>query len=273
MLRSKSATGAWLDTLDLIKTNGHGTVPRGQQTRELLHHSICVDMCRPVVAVKERELSYKFMAAEAIWILQGSDLVYDIAPYNKNIAQFSDDGVTFFGAYGPKINEQHHHVLRKLLDDRDTRQAVLTIWRENPPNTKDYPCTIAMAFQIRRNMLHAHVFMRSSDVWLGLPYDIFNFTMVALRLACNYNEENPEHPVTLGELYLTMASSHLYEKDKEKAYAISKSATLGVHPGESMPTAEMFKGNWRYYWSSLYHCRDSVERPAGDLANLWVIRP
>jgi len=160
-------------------------------------------MRRPVLRIPDRRLSYNFMAAEAFWILSGDNTVAGIAPYNENIAKFSDDGLTFFGAYGPRINAQLDYVTRKLLEDPDTRQAGLTIWRETPPMTKDTPCTVAIWFQLRDNRLQLHVFMRSSDLWLGLPYDVFNFSMLGHLVSARLR-------VQPGLLYLTAASSHLY---------------------------------------------------------------
>ena len=72
------------------------------------------------------------MAAEALWILSGDNKVETIAPYNKNIKQFSDDGIIFQGAYGPRIISQLDYVIESLRKDRESRQAVLTIWNPNP---------------------------------------------------------------------------------------------------------------------------------------------
>lgn len=199
---------AWIEALHDILTHGQEVSPRGKLTREILQRTLQVDMRKPVLAVPDRSLSYRFMAAEAYWILSGDNRVETIAPYNKNISQFSDDGETFFGAYGPKIAAQLDYVIAKLLEDRDTRQAGLTIWRENPPATKDVPCTVAVFFNIRSGQLNAHVFMRSSDVWLGVPYDVFNFSMLAHLVCAHLNKHGLQ--VSPGRLFLTAASSHLY---------------------------------------------------------------
>jgi thymidylate synthase len=198
--------------------------PRGKKTKELLHHTVEVDMRMPVLRVAERKLNYQFMAAEAFWILSGSDRLAEIAPWNKRIADYSDDGERMFGAYGPKVIGQVDYVVAKLLEDPDTRQAGLTIWRENPPKTKDVPCTVAMFFSLRTRtydkaqQLHAHVFMRSNDVWLGTPYDVFTFSMVAHLVCGRLNKartalKTGEEPLSPGKLHLTAASSHLYEEN------------------------------------------------------------
>lgn len=218
-MKALPAQHAWASLLCDILNYGSRVSPRGNLTLELPQKTIEVNMRQPVIVDKNRALNYQFMAAEAYWILTGDDSVAGIAPWNKHIAQFSDDGERFFGAYGPKILGQLNYVVEKLRSDRDTRQAGLTIWRENPPQTKDYPCTVAMWFQIRNSKINLHVFMRSSDVWLGIPYDVFNFSMLAHLVCAELNIDGDErHHFEPGTLYLTAASSHLYEPHFEAAY-------------------------------------------------------
>lgn len=218
-----NATQAWLQLLGHIINDGEEVSPRGQLTRELPQQTIVVNLETPVMTLLERKLNYKFMAAEAHWILTGDDRVETIAPWNKRITDFSDDGVRFFGAYGPKVVDQLPYVLSTLLSDRQTRRAGLTIWREKPPATKDYPCTVAMFFGIRDGLLNNHVFMRSNDAWLGTPYDVFNFSMVAHDVCARFNASCHLHdqtPIRPGSLYLTAASSHLYETNWQAAREI-----------------------------------------------------
>jgi thymidylate synthase len=210
----------WLCLLNEIFRRGVNVNPRGRQTLELPHKTIEVHMLRPVLVVPERKLSTKFLAGEAHWILSGDDRVETIAPYNNRIANYSDDGIRFFGAYGPKIHDQMDYVVDTLAKDQSSRQGVITIWRENPPETKDVPCTVAMVFSLRADgydglNLNTHVFMRSSDAWLGIPYDVFNFSMVSYVVAARLNRILKE-PIWPSKLYLTAASSHLYRDDFDK---------------------------------------------------------
>ncbi len=202
----------WTQLLRETLATGHTSAPRGHVTRECYHRTIHVPMRQPVLCHPLRKLNYQFMAAEAYWILSGDDRVETITPYNSRLAQYSDDGVRFFGAYGPKIVSQLPYVIQTLRRDPASRQAGLTLWRENPPPTKDVPCTIAMFFMLRDARMHVHVFMRSSDIWLGVPYDVFNFSMVGHAVCALLNEHRPPtDPVCPGTLFLTAASSHLYE--------------------------------------------------------------
>jgi len=241
----------WLETLEKTLAKGKEVSPRGRKTLELPQHTVEVDARRPVLMIPERKLSYQFMAAEAYWILTGDNRVETIEPWNKHITKFSDDGKVFAGAYGPKVVEQLNYVVKALAKDSDTRQAVMTIWRPNPPPSKDIPCTVALDFKMRGAQLNCHAFMRSSDQWLGLPYDVFNFSMLT-HLVCGLYHANGTRPaIEPGTLYLTAASSHLYEEQWEDArklirnsYAQCTAKTpekLYTSPAKLLATLEMLR--------------------------------
>lgn len=202
------ANEAWLSALGGVLARGNDVAPRGNGTSEVLSHTAVIDMNHPVVVSPRRGLNYRFMAAEAYWILSGDDRVETIEPYNSNISQFSDNGTTFAGAYGPRVLIQIEHVLDALTADPSTRQAGLTIWTPNPRPSKDIPCTVALWFTIRGGQLNVHAFMRSNDLWLGFPYDVFNFSMLGLLVAGHLRQRGLK--VELGCLYHTAVSLHLY---------------------------------------------------------------
>jgi thymidylate synthase len=215
MIPAPTLDEAWYDQMQLIMEEGRETSPRGQLTKELPSKTLVFDMNYPVITHPTRALGYKFMAAEAWWILSGRDDVEAIAPYSKQISQFSDDGHKFFGAYGPPIIDQLDYVVNAIMRDPDTRQSVLTTWRPNPPKTKDVPCTVAFSWLLRDGVLECHVFMRSSDNWLGIPYDAFNFSMLTAEIVRQLNQSPLlwSQPIGLGNCHLTAASSHLYERN------------------------------------------------------------
>lgn len=237
-----SANTAWRDRLASVIAGGEAVRPRGQPCVEQLHQATVVDLERSLITLAARKLNHRFAAAEALWILNGSDRLSDLLPFNSRMAEFSDDGVTLAGAYGPRIVPQLPWVVSRLLADPGTRQAVASIWTPTPRESKDIPCTIALTFMIRGGLLHCHAFMRSSDVWLGLPYDLFSFSQVALHVLARVNShrrntrraltedelerDGPYAAVRPGQLYLTAASSHLYDVNREAAEAALKQAPL-----------------------------------------------
>lgn len=226
-----TADEAWLGLLRCLLTEGRECTPRGQQTYEVLHHvSLTVDLNHPVVTTHERHLNYRFMAAEALWIANGKNDLATLEAVNPRMAEFSDDGLTLAGAYGPRIRPQVPYVVQSLRRDRDTRQAALTVWTPSPMQSRDIPCTVAMVFSIRKDRLYQHVFMRSSDAWLGIPYDVFSFSFLAAEVACAYNLRPPvsESPVGLGHMTITCTSSHLYMRDVGAARALLEESEYEV---------------------------------------------
>jgi thymidylate synthase len=255
----------WRQALKETLECGVLVAPRGRNTLEIMQRTIAVNMCKPVLTVPLRNMNYKFMAAEAYWILTGDDRVETIAPYNSRISEFSDDGVKFFGAYGPKIISQLQYVVDKLIADPDSRQAGLTIWRENPPATKDYPCTVAIFCNIRDGKLNLNVFMRSSDLWLGVPYDVFNFSMLAHFICCKLNEQRtPENYISPGTLFLTAASSHLYEHNCSDARICVNASTSPQND-----TPELLWQNADCLMTTLKNLRET--RPGNEL-RWWEVK-
>ena len=215
------ATEEWSMLLGWLMQHGINVNPRGMNTKEIINFTSSVDMRSPVVLMKDRKLSYNFMCAEAHMIITGSNKVEDIIKYAPSISKFSDSGVVFQGAYGPKVSEQMQYVVETLIDDPSSRQAIISIWREMPRKSKDIPCTLTMQFLLRRNKLDMVVNMRSSDAWLGWPYDVFTFSMIAwyvcLRICGAIGSGLTG--TTPGTLHLNAGSQHLYEKNWKQAHS------------------------------------------------------
>ena len=192
--------------------------PRDLKISEKINHTWKVDMDDPIITLPERKLSYPFMFGEATWMLQGKNDVESVSKYVGGIKRFSDDGVTFFGAYGPKIITQTSYVVDTLIKDNDSRQAVISIWRENPRSSKDIPCTLTLQFFLREASdhlwLHTIANMRSNDAWLGVPYDTFNFSAISFYIACCLGFRGLK--CKLGELTIQAGSRHIYETDYQK---------------------------------------------------------
>jgi thymidylate synthase len=206
--------------LDLILERGVESSPRQMKTKELLGATVFLtDARNSLYTGIWRNLNYKFAVAEWLWIMAGRSDVASLARYNKNIAQFSDNGVTFAGAYGPRICSQLHHVF-KCLSEPDSRQAVITVWEPCPARSKDIPCTVSLQFLLREK-LHLIVTMRSSDAWLGLPYDIHNFSMIQNAIAGALNVE-------VGFIQMQLSSLHLYDRDWENAERVVSNSGVGV---------------------------------------------
>ena len=209
----------WINVLDDLLKNGKESHPRGYKIKEILNYHTEINMKYPILTVIERKLGYKFMLREAWWIMDGRNTVDTITNYSKAISTFSNDGYHFDGAYGPRVVDQIRYIVDILVDDIDTRQAVLTIWRANPRASKDIPCTVSIQWLIRNNKIYCIDTMRSSDIWLGWPYDVFNFTMLTGYIMLLLRERGLDN-LELGSLSINAGSCHLYENNFKKANQI-----------------------------------------------------
>jgi hypothetical protein len=202
---------AWSQRLIDLTDDGNLVSPRGLPTYEQLGVTVGpVDAARPLLVVPARKLAYRFAVAEWLWIWFGHSDVETIARYNPVMSQFSDDGIFLAGAYGPHIHGGWMRMVEKFRYDANTRQAVIQIPRPRDTRTKDEPCTLSVQFIQRNGKLHAIATMRSSDVWLGLPYDCFTFMQLQNILAGVLELERGWFQIQLG-------SSHLYQRDADTA--------------------------------------------------------
>lgn len=210
----------------LVNDPPYVSYPRGLEVKEMLNGSYIVPM-PACVDLKDRDVNYPFMFAEAAWILSGSNMLSDITPFMKNYGKFSDEGLFMRGAYGPKVIDQIPYVVSTLVNDRDSRQAVINIWRERPGPSKDIPCTVSLQFLIRKNKLHLVATMRSQDIVLGYTYDVFTFSMIAYAVGLALQEVSEEFDnVELGDLCVNAGSLHLYSDFYKKAEYWSKSVEI-----------------------------------------------
>lgn len=161
-----------------------------------------------------RKLSKAVAAAEAIQLIGGFSSPSLLTKASPNFHQFAEQDGSFHGAYGNRIRHQALNVVTKLREDPDSRQAIITLWDpvlDNVPGKKDYPCTVALQFSVAADgALDMTTFMRSNDVWRGLPYDMFQFTQLQMSIA---------NALTLsyGSYTHIAASLHLYEENVDAA--------------------------------------------------------
>lgn len=215
------ASRAWVTQLRFLYDYGHVSNPRGLQTNELMAAVTAVDMEFPVVHVVGRKLDYRFMAAEALWIISGSDRLSFHPQIEEKLKPYSDNGETLYGAYGIPFVDQLNYIEHTLRKNTESRQAVIAIWKPTPLLSKDIPCTVAIQFLIRMDTLYTNVFMRSSDIWMGLPYDIFSFTVMSTVIAMKLGVTK------LGDLQIFSGSLHLYENNRLDAQSVLSKTTIG----------------------------------------------
>lgn len=172
-----------------------------------------------------RQLNKNIAAAEAIQLIGGFTAPGLLLKASPQFAEYLDGG-SFHGAYGARIRYQAANIYTKLREDPDTRQAIITLWDpvlDNQPHKKDYPCTVALGFEIHDSKLCMNTFMRSNDAFLGLPYDMFQFTQLQMSIANALQ-------LDYGWYRHTALSLHIYEKDFTAAQQVSRPTDFSWQP-------------------------------------------
>lgn len=230
-------TEAYVDILrDLKDSPQFISSPRGMKVKEILGYQFKLTNPRNRIPfVKERDLSIHYLIAELLWYLSGNDSTDWISNYSNFWSKISDDGITANSAYGSRIFKPHpriagdvdstwtqwKYVINELKHDPDSRRAVIHI--RSPQDSilakLDVPCTLSLQFFLRDDKVHMVVSMRSSDVILGLAYDVPAFTMFQELLATELSRELGKH-IGLGDYVHLSASLHLYERHFEMAEKI-----------------------------------------------------
>jgi len=153
---------------------------------------------------------------ELCWYLSGTNYLEFISYYIPPYKQYAD-GDKIFGGYGPRLLDfkglnQLANVTGLLRKKPQTRQAVIQLFdaQDIVEEHKDIPCTCTLQFMVRHNKLHIFTNMRSNDAWLGLPHDVFCFTMLQEIVARSLAVEPGTYKHAVGSL-------HLYVKSLENA--------------------------------------------------------
>lgn len=177
---------------------GDEVSPRGQRTKECLASSFTVlDPTKAVPVGVGRKLNTALGAAETAQLIAGVSDAAQFVAVAPNYADFVERG-RLHGGYGPRVHSQFPGVIASLTRDPASRQAGVVIWRpyDLATPTKDVPCTVELQYMIREGRLEAFTFMRSNDVFWGVPYDVWMFTAVQRALAHALGvEAGPYHHV------------------------------------------------------------------------------
>lgn len=178
-----------------------------------------------------RNINVFFLLAEAMWIALGRKDVEFLTIFNKRMANFSDDGVTFHAPYGYRLRhwgvrtedsflgdnlnaskgyDQVIDAIRLLSENPNTRQVVMSIWNPNYDlgyKTKDTPCNDMIMLKIRKGKLITTIQNRSNDLHWGLPTNLFQFSFLTELMAASLGIE-------LGTQTHNSQSLHVYDWNK-----------------------------------------------------------
>lgn len=224
--------------LDTISHDGIRTPSRNGETSTLYNTFFTLTNPRSRhLNLKGRKNNVFAMIAETFWVLAGHDALDPVMTFFLPRAKdFSDDGITWRGAYGPRLYlynqledavrvfheeglESRRSVIAIYLPERDTKESLKEIYHLE--NTKDRPCNNLLHFFVTPDQkLHMNVYQRSGDVVWGMgSINVFEWTVLHEFVTGEVRRRSSKD-VTLGTYNHFVTNLHLYDFTGEQGRAV-----------------------------------------------------
>ena len=219
-----------------------------EDTNEGLGYSITLENAIDRIVWNDAyQLDLPVAVARFVWMISGNNRLADIKFYHKPVENFSDDGIIVPGSsYGARIRQafpgidQLKGVIDKLSADANSRRAAISIYQptDTTRDSKDVPCAFGMFFHIRNDALHTQIIMRSNNATILLPFNLFEFSLLAEVIAA-------ECGVKFGPLKHYAASMHVYKSSRSWAEKIAtdpgskKSKPMTAMPAKPKPLEQI----------------------------------
>ncbi|WP_285856330.1 thymidylate synthase [Paenibacillus illinoisensis] len=203
------------DILDNGKAKGDRT---GTGTLSVFGRQLRFDLSEGFPLITTKKIHLPSVVHELLWFLSG----------DTNIKYLQDNGIKIWDAWaneygnlGPVYGEQwrawsHPYneigyevdqiadVIQSIKDEPDSRRHVVSAWNAaDIRHMKLPPCHYSFQFVVNEGKLSCIFNMRSTDVFLGLPFNIASYALLTHMIAQQCDLE-------VGELVYSGADVHIY---------------------------------------------------------------
>lgn len=203
---------AYLDLLEYIIKNGEKKEDRTNTgTISSFGHQIEFDLEDGFPAVTTKSLAWKGVVSELLWFLEGSNDERRLAEirFNRSRSELTDlnkfstiwtDNADSQGkdlgylntktekilgpVYGVQWRDwsgidQINELLNGLKNNPDSRRHILSAWNVSELNKMALPpCHVMSQFYISNGMISCHMYQRSADMFLGVPFNIASYALL-----------------------------------------------------------------------------------------------
>jgi len=228
----------YLELLKDILDNGDDKDDRtGVGTISVFGRQLRFDLRKGFPAVTTKKLAWKACVGELLWFIEGSgderrlaEITHGtrdgtvtiwtpnaLASYWKPKAKFEGDLGRVYGVQWRDwvTNSRHIDQLTNLLEglksDPSGRRHILSAWNVGELDQMALPpCHVMSQFYVNKNReLSCHMYQRSVDVFLGLPFNIASYALLTHLIAhhCGYK---------VGELIISTGDTHIYTNHVEQ---------------------------------------------------------
>lgn len=258
------------NTYKAIKENGKLVDGKRGKIKELHNYAVTLKNCRSRTSrsLDRRLVRSKF--AEFLWYLGASDDKEMIAEYINAYTKEESKNEKILGAYGSKIFgckdiklSQFERVIEQIRTRQDTKQAYIAIsesfdYRVRTQKYSSPPCTVGLHFIVRDKRLNLTVYMRSNDAYLGLPHDLFCFTMLQEIVANRTG-------IDVGSYSHVCTSMHIYDYNLER---VTNYLNEGIFEPIEMPILASSDSNVLKFVVSAFF-DDDLNLDVSELDDYW----
>ena len=234
---------AYLDLLEYILENGDVRDDRTKTgTISSFGHQLKFDLSDGFPAVTTKSLAWKGVVSELLWFLEGSSDERRLAEirYNKPRSELKDlskfstiwtdnadnqgkelgyintDTIKELGpVYGVQWrNWSGTDQIKKLINDLkvnpDGRRHILSAWNVNELDKMALPpCHVMSQYYINNGTISCHMYQRSADMFLGVPFNIASYALL-LSILGNILDLKPKYFVH------SFGDAHIYSNSIEQ---------------------------------------------------------
>lgn len=230
---------SYLELLEDVLENGTEKGDRtGTGTTSVFGRQIRHDLSKGFPLLTTKKLHFKSIANELIWFLNGDTNnnwlnENGVKIWNEWAAEDGDLGPIYgkqWTAWPTKDGEtinQIDYVVETLKNNPNSRRILFHGWNveflpdeslsphENVKNGKMAlpPCHLLYQFYVANGKLSGQLYIRSSDIFLGLPYNIASLSLLVHMLAQQCDLEPGEVVVSFGDLHAY--SNHMKQIEEQ----------------------------------------------------------
>jgi thymidylate synthase len=205
----------YLKLLIEILKNGKGKETRGVHgAKAIFGHQIKFDLRYGFPLLTTKKMPFKILLHELLWFVSGSSNIKYLQDHGIHYwDEFADKDLNLGPVYGVQWRKWKDHEgkpidqLQWAIDEIKNRPIskaiIVSAW-----NTADLeamrlpPCHTLFQFDVNKGKLRMLLFQRSSDVFLGLPFNIAQYAMLLQMVAHLTGLEARELIISIGNAHL-----------------------------------------------------------------------
>ena len=220
----------YLELLRHIREHGVPKQDRtGTGTLSVFGHQMRFDLGAGFPLVTTKKVHLRSVVYELLWFLRGDTNVAWLREHNVSIW---DEWADADGELGPVYGRQWRAwpapdgrtidqisiVLRQLRQAPDSRRMIVSAWNVGElDRMKLQPCHAMFQFYVAKGRLSCHLYQRSADFFLGVPFNIASYALLTHMIAQQSDLEAGELVWTGGDCHLYL--NHLTQADEQLARA------------------------------------------------------